>query len=185
MTTKKERPAYNHMDKRGTVKRRQEFIETEYVDGVFDAYGNEVIRPMTAEERAWLAQFYAETEHGTFAKTEEIRTQTKLLKKMLETRDEFDPQILAQRQAIEKLRAETGTFYVTDEERQAIWTNDNARGRDLFNLAKTSNNLVYVDVTEYDTFVSEANRDISAEDLKLNHLTNGAKKNVKRRKKSV
>lgn len=46
--------------------RRQEFLETEYINGLYDDKGNELIRPMNDDEKAWLDKYYKETLSATF-----------------------------------------------------------------------------------------------------------------------
>jgi len=56
----------NNLDKRFTLKRRQEFLETEYINGVIDNNGKLVIRRLTDEEKEWLNLFYKETLNTSF-----------------------------------------------------------------------------------------------------------------------
>jgi len=54
------------LQKKFTIKSRQEFLETEYTKGVYDDEGRELIRPLTKEEQAWLNKFYTEDLNASF-----------------------------------------------------------------------------------------------------------------------
>ena len=49
-----------------TLKSRQEFLDTEYINGVYDQDGNQVIRPLDQKEKEWLAKFYTEDLNASF-----------------------------------------------------------------------------------------------------------------------
>lgn len=180
------------------MKTRQEFIEADYVNGVYDSKGNELIRPMTKEEVEWLTQFYAETEHGNFLKTQEIEEQTEaykeLCRQMKKSKKTMSSgQVLELREKIEEsyrklvqLRSETNTFYPEDVDRKEIFDKGNRRKEDLFNRAKVSGGLVSLDLPDFDQFTSRAEKDISPEHLVLDYMTKKpVKKVVRRRKKKV
>lgn len=59
---------------------------------------------------------------------------------------------------------------LSPEERSEIWAKDYARRIDLYFVAKSSGNLIQYDLHEYDKLISESEKDISLEDLKLNYL---------------
>lgn len=65
---------------------------------------------------------------------------------------------------------------LSDKERSEIEAQDYDRKTDLFFIARKNGALINYDVQEYDKFVSEAEKDISAEDLKLNYLDKKPKK---------
>jgi hypothetical protein len=192
---KKRRSPFNFLNKQGTARTRQDYIEADYIDGVHDANGRELIRPMTKEEVEWLSQFYAETEHENFKKTDEIETQTKLYKslckdyrkhrkslpteKLLQMKQEIETQY----KRLVQLRAETNTFYPEDSQRHEIYDKGNARRNDIFNVAKASNRLIAYGSQEFDKFTSEAEKDISPENLALNYLVKKPAKKVTRRRK--
>lgn len=43
------------------LKGRQDYMDTGYIDGIYDEKGREVMRPLTDKEKDFLAQFYKET----------------------------------------------------------------------------------------------------------------------------
>jgi hypothetical protein len=183
------------LNKRGTVKTRQEFIEADYVNGVQNEKGEQVIRPLNEAEREWLSQFYAETEHGNFKKTREIEEQKHLYKQLqrdyrtnykqmtFEEASSFREKIDETYRKLVHLRAETNTFYPEDVDRQEVWDRGNRRKEDIFNRAKVSNNLISLDIHEFDDFTTRAEKDINPEHLVLDYLTRKPAKKVIRRKK--
>lgn len=188
---------YNPLNRGGTVKTRQEFIEAEYVNGVYNPDGTEAIRPLNEQEVQWLSQFYAETEHGNFRKTQEIeiaqeaydelcRKIRKAKKNKLTTEQVLKLKEAANQQYKElvHLRAETNTFYPEDDDRREIWNKGNKRKEDVFNRAKVSNNLISLDIHEFDDFTSKAEKSINPEHLVLDYMVRKpARKVVRRRKK--
>lgn len=176
------RKEYNYLDKKGTTKTRQDYIETSYVNGVKNDSNELVIRPMTKEERDWLSQFTSETEHGNLNKTSQIKHEVSLIKSLrsdhrkAKKRQDIDemlrlePLIDEKLRFVESLRESANNFYTTEQEVREIYNRDNTRRSDVYNNAKISNNLVLYDITEYDKFSTEAISDINPENLILEHL---------------
>lgn len=169
-------------------------MDVPYAKGVTNEYGEQVIRPLTQEEKEWLNKFIQETEHVNFQKTEQIEKEREdyktLRREYKELKDKFSREaaelklkIEAKYKSIVELREQTGTFYAEDKDRQELFTRDNDRRADLFNNAKASGNLIYYDSNEYDKFESESEKDINAEDLLMEHLTEPVKKRTTRTKK--
>lgn len=170
------------MDKKGTTKTRQDYIETSYIHGVKDNKGELVIRPMTDSEMEWLSQFVSETEHGNLNKTKQIKTEVSNLRdlrkdlrvaKKNERIDEMlrlEPLIDEKLVCIEKLREGSNNFYTSENDVKDIYTRDNERRRDVYNNAKISDNLVLYDLMEYDKFSTEACKSVDPENLILEHL---------------
>jgi hypothetical protein len=71
---KKHRKKFQHLSKNGARNCRKFFIETEYIRGVVNDFGEQVIRPMNKEELEFLDKYYKEEVHGTF-KTDKESTQ--------------------------------------------------------------------------------------------------------------
>ncbi len=178
------RKKYDFLDKKGTTKARQDYIETNYVDGVKDLKtGEMVIRKMNDEEREWLSQFISETEHGNLNKSSQIKVEVRNLKNLrsehrtakrhanIDEMARLEPLIEAKLQYIEVLRESCNNFYTTEEDVKEIYSRDNERRRDVYNNAKINDNLVLYELTEYDKFSTEAITDIDPEHLILEHLT--------------
>ncbi len=188
---KKRRKKYNPLNKYGAPATRKDFIETDYVNGVENDRGEQVIRPLNQYEVEWLAQFYSETEHESFVKTEEMELvedlynvicrelrQAKKTGATTETILELKEKSEAQYKKLVQLRTETNTFYPEDSDRREIYKKGNHRRDDIFNVAKASGKLVSYDVTEFDKFTTKAEKSVNAEHLVLDYLT---KKPVKRK----
>jgi hypothetical protein len=179
---RKRKNRYNYLDKKGTVQTRHDYIETDYIKGVKNDKGELVIRPMTDDEKAWLSQFIAETEHGNINRTKEIKDNLRIRTKLVSERfsakrkgnvDEIfrlEKEIEQITGTIEQLRENCNNFYTTEEQAKEIYERDNARRRDVYNTAKISDNLVLYDINEYDKFSTEAYSDVDPENIILEHL---------------
>lgn len=176
------------------MKTRKDYVELDYLNGVKNENGEQVIRALTQEERDWIQRFYQETEHVNFQKTKQIQQEREdykqLKKEYKELKDKFSREAAELKSKIEtkyksivELREQTGTFYTEDKDRQALFDRDYERRMDLFNNAKSSGNLIYYDSNEYDKFESESEKDVNAEDLLMEHLTEPIKKRTTRTKK--
>lgn len=186
--SRERRKPYNFLDRKGTTLTRQDYIETNYVNGVKDDKGEVVIRPMTSEEREWLSQFIAETEHGNLNKTSQIKVEVKALKDLrsehriakrkmdVDKMLELEPIIDEKLKFIESLRESCNNFYTTEEDVKEIYTRDNERRRDVYNNAKISDNLVLYDLDEYDKFSTEGLTDIAPEDMNYDYSPKKGKK---------
>lgn len=67
-SSKRSRAKYPALNQSLNTKDRRYFIETDYINGVYDANGQEVIRPLNDEEKAFLNKFYEESLITTFNK---------------------------------------------------------------------------------------------------------------------
>lgn len=63
---KKHKKKFQHLSTGGARLHRKELIETSYLNGVYNQFGEQVIRPLTLEEREFLDGYYREFVHGTF-----------------------------------------------------------------------------------------------------------------------
>lgn len=57
---------FPNLEKEFTLRRRLEFLDTDYVKGVTNKHGELVMRKLTYEEKAWLNQYYKETLNTSF-----------------------------------------------------------------------------------------------------------------------
>jgi hypothetical protein len=188
MRTKKHKNKFDPLRKNGTLKTRQDFIETDYVNGVKDETGRMVIRPLTKEETEWLSQYYQEAENVNFLKTEEIKAEHEKLRKLIrkyrpykEIYGEEHPKVLQQREKLRFLREESNSLFVDEKSRKELYKQDNDRRNDVFNVAKQTGALVNFDLPEYDKFTSEA---IDCADGEIAGLNQMFKIKTIRRKKS-
>lgn len=66
--SRRSKSPYPALDPRLNLKSRAEIIETDYINGLYDKDGNQVIRALTEDEKAWLNKFYTETVNASFVK---------------------------------------------------------------------------------------------------------------------
>jgi hypothetical protein len=57
---------FQSLNSKGARAHRKEFIETSYINGVVNDFGDQVIRPLSKDEISWLDKFYKEFIHSTF-----------------------------------------------------------------------------------------------------------------------
>lgn len=150
---------------------------------------------MTKEEKEWLSQFIAETDHGNFKKSTELRDEEKALKRLkmdfteakrranIEEMEQLFAKINAQYKKVLHLRQESNAFYVTDDERHELYDRDYERRMDVYNNAKITDNLVLFDLYEYEKFTTEAINDVNPENLILKQLEQPPKFRRNRKKK--
>lgn len=117
---KKHKKRFQHLTKNGARIHRQEFIETSYLNGVYNDDGKKVIRALTEEEKNWLDTYYKEFVHGTFNTDKESTSLFKKAKKLTK-----DPENV-------KFFQENGFF---PENVQQVVEAFNAKSRSLGNLA--------------------------------------------------
>lgn len=184
------------MDQNSTKRTRKDYIETSYIKGVKNEDGETVIRPLNEEEREWLSQFVAETDHCNFKRTNELKDEEKALKRLrmdyteakrrmnVDEMDTLNAKIEAQYKKVKTLREETAAFYVDDEERQELYNRDYERRMDVYNNAKITENLVLFDLDEYDKFTTEAINDVNPENLVLKQLEQPERRFRRRKKKT-
>jgi hypothetical protein len=108
------------MSKRGSRIHRQEFIETHYINGVYNDKGEQVIRPLSLEEKSFLNKYYKEFVHGTFNTDAESTRLFKRAKTLSKTKENV------------KFHKENG-FY--PEEVQNAIDKFNEKSKSLGNLA--------------------------------------------------
>ena len=75
---------YPALNKGMNLSSRKDYIEPEYVDGVYDKEGKQIIRPLNEEEKAWLNQFYEETVVTNFYHDPDLKKLNKLKKSIIE-----------------------------------------------------------------------------------------------------
>lgn len=191
------KPKYNPLNKHGTPATRRDFIEADYVNGVVNEKGEQVIRALNEFETEWLAQFYAETEHGNFAKTTEIdvaqdeytalcRQIRHAKKNGLSTEEVLELKVKADEiyKKLVQLRAETNTFYPEDKDRHEIFKRENLRNSDIFSTAKACGRLTSYDLPQFDQMSCMNEDEVNPDHLVLDYLTRTpAKKKVPRKKK--
>jgi len=79
---KKHKKKFQYLTPNGARLHRRDCIETSYINGVFNAEGERVIRPLTSEEKEFLDKYYKEFVHGTFNTDAESIRLFKIAKKL-------------------------------------------------------------------------------------------------------
>lgn len=60
-TSRRSKCKYPALERSLNLKSRRYYIEPDYINGVISEDGEQVIRPLNEEEKAWLNKFYEET----------------------------------------------------------------------------------------------------------------------------
>lgn len=84
---KKYKKNFQYLNKGGSRAHRKEFTETSYVRGVYNEYGERVIRPLEQHEVDFLNSYYKEFVHGTFNTDDESKLLFKKAKKLTKDPD--------------------------------------------------------------------------------------------------
>jgi len=58
--SKRSRIKNPNLSRKYNIKARRDYIETDYIDGIYSEDGKEIMRPLTDEEKGWLDQYYKE-----------------------------------------------------------------------------------------------------------------------------
>jgi len=75
---------YPALDKSKNLLSRSEYIETDYVSGIYDETGQEIIRPLTDKEKEFLNKFYEETIVTNFYHDKQLYNLNKIKKSIIE-----------------------------------------------------------------------------------------------------
>jgi seryl-tRNA synthetase len=136
-----------------SIKSRKEFIDTDYINGVYDAENRQLIRPLTNEEKQWLNKFYKEHLHASFCEEDPM-----VKKLSQEKKDKMKESIQSLSQQIKDLQKDINKLVITKNKiekkinkikekdlRRQIYENNNARNRCVLNRKKASKDLLYLD----------------------------------------
>ena len=82
--SKRKKTKYPALNKGVNTLARKDFIEVDYINGVKDKKGNEVIRPLTDAEKKWLNDFYEETVVTNFLHHPELKRLNEEKKNIIE-----------------------------------------------------------------------------------------------------
>jgi seryl-tRNA synthetase len=167
---KREREKYPNLKKETNLKTRREYIDTFYIDGIYDSKGKQVMRPLTTEEKSWLDQFYKENLNASFAEKGNLnevledKERKKVKKQLKKLRDESakiqkeindnivkNNKLAAKRADVEK---EIKELLETDKKKRA-YDENNARNRCLYNQSRKTGKLIKLSNDDYDQFSVE------------------------------
>jgi hypothetical protein len=158
------------MSKQGSRTKRREFIDTDYVNGVYDEEGNQVIRPLTEAEAKVLASFYKEYVHATFKTSDESKALFRKINAQLDLHKDFYLEngfypvevenLIADFDIITKKLGNLHSFW----QQKDINSDDYKRGHDIENVVKREHRYTsYEDMQEYADM--EEKSDTEIEDL--------------------
>ena len=162
-TGQKARKKYNHVYPQSTYKHRADLIETNYIKGVYNDQGEQVMRPLNEEELAFLDKFYKETVHLSFSSNDitkqlvkdirKLRGKYSAWKRKKDNKDQINVELEALIEAKVNLFKEEseklGNFY-TDFDSQGIVRSDSYKSKNcIYNIKKINSKLDSIDAQEY------------------------------------
>jgi len=170
---KKRKGKYPNLDPSQNTKSRTDYIEADYVDGVYGDKGEELIRPLTEEEKTWLNNFYGEyvavsdrqlnptpeimeymkekseckKEIAKIRRTQKIKTNPRIV--FLQNRiDSIEG-------ALDFLREEAGVFHATCDEQRELYSVNNSRNFCVYNNRKARGMLLEMTTETADNFTAK------------------------------
>lgn len=170
---KRRKGKYPNLDISQNTKSRTDYIETDYINGVKDRNGKEVIRPLNDEEKAWLDQYYGEhvaNSDRSLNPTEEImqymKQKSKLKKEIAEIRRDLKVKTNSQieykkskiveiEKALDFLRTEAGVFNPTCDDQRKLYNVNNSRNFCVYNNRKARGMLLDLTTETYDSFIAD------------------------------
>jgi hypothetical protein len=126
---------------------RQDYIEPDYVNGVEDSNGNVVIRPLNAQEKKFLNDFYEETINANFMHDDVLKDLYNEMKVIRDkekngkglTQEEIDRYDNLQIQYF--ARADDVLLYSNEKDQKKLYGENNARNRCIYNRKKAAGQL--------------------------------------------
>lgn len=148
---------YPALDKKYNLKRRQDYMEPDYINGVKNDDGDLVIRPLNEEEKEFLNKFYEETVNANFLHSDELRDIHNQIKELeqIENPTEEDLEQHMYLRFLYEQQADDSLLYSGEKQQKKIYGENNARNRDLYNRAKASNILTELNNETYDECQNE------------------------------
>ena len=166
---------------------RQDYIEPEYIDGVYDKDGNQLIRPMNDTEKRFLNSFYEEVIGANFIHDSELSSLSKELKtlKKLENLTEDQEDELMRLQLEYYALADEVLLYPDSEDQKKLYGENNARNRCVYNRSKSIGILDELNEAIYDDHIvrNVYNNPEAAEQLLMNKIEPKLKTILRKKKK--
>lgn len=98
--SRRSKAKYPALNKGMNLSSRKDYIEPDYVNGVYDSEGRQVIRALTEDEKSFLNKFYEETIVTNFYHDKELRTLNRHKKDIIE--DATVKELFSQLKELEK-----------------------------------------------------------------------------------
>lgn len=174
--SKKHKRKFQYLNNNGARIHRKEFIESGYVNGVFNSDGERVIRPLSTEEREFLDKYYKEYVHGTFNTDAESIRLFKIAKRLSKDSENvkffnengFYPEAVEQAiEAFNKKSKSLGNLAYNFWDQREINSDDYKRRHDIQNNAtkglqlESFEDLQYI--SEEDEFINTTIEDLITE----------------------
>ena len=143
---------YPALQKKFNLKMRQDYIETEYVNGVYDKDGRMLMRPMNNDEKNFLNSFYEEVIGANFMHDNELRRlhgEMKILKDRKYLSEEENLKLM-ELQIEYFARADDVLLYSDHCDQKKLYGENNARNRCVYNRSKSINMLDELNDSTYD-----------------------------------
>lgn len=163
---------------------RQDYIEPDYVNGVYNDKGEQVIRPLNDDEKRFLNSFYEEVIGANFIHDPSLRDLHNKIKKLksIEEPTEMDERELMQLQMEYYMVADEVLLYSDDKDQKKLYGENNARNRCIYNRSKSIGILDQLNDETYDEFHGNIYNDPNtAEELLINKVE-GKVKTILRKK---
>jgi hypothetical protein len=176
--TRRSRAKNPALQKKFNLKVRQDYIETDYINGVYDKHGNKVIRELNGDELDFLNKFYEEAIGANFQHDTALRKLNKEIRRL--KKEDPESEELRELQVRYNQRAEEVLLYPDKEEQKKIYGENNARNRCLYNKSKMMGTLGVLDDEVYNSLHNNVyNNPNTADDILINTID----KTLKREKK--
>lgn len=177
---------YPALEKRFNLKMRQDYIEPDYINGVYNREGERVIRPLNNEERKFLNAFYEEVIGANFKHDRELRSlhnELKILKSKKQLTEAEEVELL--RLQLEYFaRADEVLLYSDHEDQKKLYGENNSRNRCLYNRTKSIGILDELNDCTYDEFHRNVyNHKDAADELLMNKIEPKLKTILRKKKK--
>ena len=175
------------LQKKFNLKMRQDYIETDYINGVKNKDGELVIRPLNEEEKTFLNSFYEEVIGANFMHDDilkELHKELKILKSKKELTVEEEAELM-KLQLDYYARADDVLLYPESCDQKKLYGENNARNRCLYNRTKTAGILDELNDGTYDEFHNNIYNDPNtAENLLINTIEPKLKTILRKKKKT-
>lgn len=158
------------MTKQGARTKRREFIDSDYVDGVYNEEGHKVIRSLTEDENKFLSNFYKEYVHATFKTSDESKALFRKINSLISKNEDFFEEngfypveienLIADFDIITKKLGNLHTFW----QQKDINSDDYKRGHDIENVVKREHRYMSYEVMQEYADMEEKS-DTEIEDL--------------------
>ena len=177
---------YAALQPKFNLRLRKDYIEPEYINGIYDQDGNQVIRPLNDVEKDFLNRYYEETVGANFLHDSELRDlydQMKPLKRKKRLNPE-EEKLLKRLEKAYRKRADNVLLYPDIADQRELYKENNSRNACLMNRIKATGNLFEINNDTYNGIHDNVYYCAdSGENLLINQIESKPKVIVKKAKK--